>query len=257
MIVGMVALAIQAGAATGVPDTAAGKWGIDYGPTQCLITRTFGDGPVRSILAIDAAPISGKGDVSLLLPPSKKSGSAGSATITGMPGGKAIKASWYELKGTPELAGIRLSFADKAGWDVLAASDSLSVSGIGREPIVVPTHGYPKVAAAAKLCGQALMQSWGANPDALVEESDRKDPASWFFVDDYPVAALRGNQSGTVKTVLSIDSAGKPVQCRVVVSANSQSLDAATCKALMARARYRPSPLPTRYDFNRTIWSLP
>ncbi len=85
---------------------------------------------------------------------------------------------------------------------------------------------------------------------------------SYFSTDDYPAAALRGNDQGTTGFRLTIGPNGRVTDCQVTSSSGSSVLDQATCRILRSRARYQPardsSGNPTSgTDSGRVTWRLP
>jgi len=85
---------------------------------------------------------------------------------------------------------------------------------------------------------------------------------SYFSTDDYPAAALRGNDEGTTGFSLTIGTNGRVSECSVTASSGSSALDQATCRILRSRARYTPardaSGNPTSgRDSGRVTWRLP
>lgn len=85
---------------------------------------------------------------------------------------------------------------------------------------------------------------------------------SYFSTDDYPAAALRGNDQGTTGFRLTIGPSGRVTDCSVTSSSGSSALDQATCRILRSRARYTPardgSGNPTSgTDSGRVTWRLP
>ena len=85
---------------------------------------------------------------------------------------------------------------------------------------------------------------------------------SYFSTDDYPAAALRGNDQGTTGFSLTIGPNGRVTDCSVTASSGSSALDQATCRILRSRARYTPardaSGNPTSgRDSGRVTWRLP
>jgi protein TonB len=85
---------------------------------------------------------------------------------------------------------------------------------------------------------------------------------SYFSADDYPAAALRGNDQGTTGFSLTIGPNGRVTDCSVTASSGSSALDQATCRILRSRARYTPardaSGNPTSgRDSGRVTWRLP
>ena len=65
-------------------------------------------------------------------------------------------------------------------------------------------------------------------------------PGQWISMDDYPYEAMLLEQEGRVSFALIIDGSGLPKSCAITASSGVQSLDSATCSALMLRARFRP-----------------
>lgn len=88
------------------------------------------------------------------------------------------------------------------------------------------------------------------------------DPRKWVTDDDYPAAALRAGESGTVHFVLDVDAKGTPTFCRIAASSGSATLDARTCALLIERARFTPAlnlrhrPVAAQYR-NRIRWEIP
>jgi periplasmic protein TonB len=85
---------------------------------------------------------------------------------------------------------------------------------------------------------------------------------SYFSTDDYPAAALRGNDQGTTGFSLTIGPNGRVTACNVTASSGSSALDQATCRILRSRARYTPARGPdgnptSGTDSGRVTWRLP
>jgi len=62
-----------------------------------------------------------------------------------------------------------------------------------------------------------------------------------FTAEDYPADAADRNEQGTTQVRLSIDAQGKVAGCAVTKSSGSASLDSATCRIIIARARFAPA----------------
>jgi TonB family protein len=88
------------------------------------------------------------------------------------------------------------------------------------------------------------------------------DINSWFSADDYPAEAVKQGIEGSVFFEVDVDATGKPTACRIGASSGSQILDEATCKAVLARAKFEPAlnasgkPVAGRYG-RTTSWRLP
>ena len=58
---------------------------------------------------------------------------------------------------------------------------------------------------------------------------------------DYPSAARRNEEQGTVRVSYTVGTNGRVSNCTVVQSSGSSSLDSTTCRILQQRFRYRPA----------------
>jgi hypothetical protein len=66
----------------------------------------------------------------------------------------------------------------------------------------------------------------------------KNDPARWVRASDLP--RISGDVAVTTFD-LTIDKAGKPVGCAIIVSSGQDDLDNSVCNAVMKRARFRPA----------------
>ena len=99
-------------------------------------------------------------------------------------------------------------------------------------------------------------------PRIVPPQRARANLNSYFSTDDYPAAALRGNEQGTTSFSLVIGTSGRVDSCTVTGSSGSSSLDQATCRILRSRARYTPArdqngQPTTGRDSGRVTWRLP
>jgi len=90
----------------------------------------------------------------------------------------------------------------------------------------------------------------------------RRPRSTWVTAEDYPDAALRAEEQGSVTVKLAIDRSGEVASCDVVRSSGSATLDSATCRTVRRRARYQPAVdgagQPIAAVDNHTVrWSLP
>ncbi|MEA3031578.1 MAG: hypothetical protein QOJ53_551 [Sphingomonadales bacterium] len=58
---------------------------------------------------------------------------------------------------------------------------------------------------------------------------------------DYPPAALRRNESGTVAYAVEVSASGVPLACTVPQSSGSEALDRRTCEIVMQRSAFIPA----------------
>jgi protein TonB len=65
--------------------------------------------------------------------------------------------------------------------------------------------------------------------------------ARYLSPDDYPPAAMRNNEQGTVAFILDISPEGRVTNCRITQSSGSAALDSTTCRIMRSRARFHPA----------------
>jgi protein TonB len=88
------------------------------------------------------------------------------------------------------------------------------------------------------------------------------DQGQWITADDYPPAARRHDQAGTVGYVVKVDSSGSVTECTISRSSGVAALDLGTCALLTERARFAPasdaSGRAAAGEFSSQIkWALP
>ena len=65
--------------------------------------------------------------------------------------------------------------------------------------------------------------------------------ASLISDDDYPASAILAEEQGIVGFALDIGSDGRVTRCTIESSSGAESLDAATCRIMTARAQFVPA----------------
>jgi periplasmic protein TonB len=101
-----------------------------------------------------------------------------------------------------------------------------------------------------------------APPRVAKKMTPRGSPQSWVTDDDYPAAALRAEQAGTVRFRLDVDAGGRVTACSVTGSSGSSLLDNTACSLLKRRARFNPAEdangtkIPAPYNGSFT-WKIP
>lgn len=86
--------------------------------------------------------------------------------------------------------------------------------------------------------------------------------AGWITAEDYPSAAIRAEEEGTVTISVRIGADGRVGACMVTGSSGHAALDGATCRLYQRRARFTPArddagtPVASTY-VDRVRWELP
>jgi len=97
-------------------------------------------------------------------------------------------------------------------------------SGAARTaPPAAPAPTPPRPAAATP--APVILTDWPFRPDDL----------------DYPAAAMRGEEQGTVRYRVEIGPEGRVSACTILGSSGSSAIDQATCRIVRSRARFAPA----------------
>ncbi|WP_131818620.1 energy transducer TonB, partial [Sphingomonas turrisvirgatae] len=101
-----------------------------------------------------------------------------------------------------------------------------------------------------------------APPKVAKKLTPRGSPQSWVTDDDYPPAALRSGDAGTVGFRLDVAADGRVTSCTVTSSSGSSLLDQTACRLLQRRARFNPAEdengnkIPAPF-VSRFTWRIP
>lgn len=99
-------------------------------------------------------------------------------------------------------------------------------------------------------------------PPQRANPEPRGNPGRWANANDYPSRALREEREGTTRFRLTVGANGRVSNCEVTGSSGHSDLDAAACKNLTRRARFRPSldanGNPTTGTYSNAVrWEIP
>ena len=100
-----------------------------------------------------------------------------------------------------------------------------------------------------------------APPRVVEATKPRANLAGLITGEDYPPAAQRNEEEGTVRVRLTVGANGRVSDCTVTSSSGSSSLDSTTCRLLRSRARFTPARdnqgNPTTDTYSQSIrWQL-
>lgn len=136
--------------------------------------------------------------------------------------------------------------------------EPLHALGRGGSIRLVGAHGEAVYALADPERIVAELRSCAAG---LAASASPANLASYLNSNDYPAAALRNDESGTVEFRLFIGPDGRPGDCAILHSSGSAALDEATCRIMLERVRFSPArdshgnPVPDTHDA-RITWTL-
>jgi TonB family protein len=158
---------------------------------------------------------------------------------------------------------VTLSSLREGFFDRFAAARTVRFEAGGRVIVDLPIPSADQAVAALRACNDDLLRSWGIDPalQATWQRLPRHVSGS-ISSDDYPPAAQRARQTGTVVVRYAVGTDGKVNDCVVLVSSSSRHLDSATCRLVTRRMRFEPAldaeGRPVSALLVRTVrWSLP
>lgn len=99
-------------------------------------------------------------------------------------------------------------------------------------------------------------------PPQRANPEPRGNPGSWANANDYPSRALREEREGTTSFSVVVGPDGRVSSCQVTGSSGHSDLDAATCKNIQRRARFKPAldsagnPKSASWS-SRVRWQIP
>lgn len=254
------AIAIPLAAADQAPLAPTGKWLVEYGKDQCLLSRQYGTDRKPLILTFERLPMTDTTGIFVLTRNGRSPTEAGDANI-GLPGGRYPNQRYNAFANN---GGVRIVSSDIEApiLGPVQVSERIAVQA-GKE--VDSIFAVPNLTAALKAldaCTIDLGRAWGFTVEQQKAIKTSAKPvqklATLFSSADYPFEALRNGEFGRAKVRISIDISGKPTECSLTRSSGSKTIDEKTCRVLMKKGRFNPAmgadgkPLPSLYITSAT-----
>lgn len=269
-LIAIAALLLQSAAVPdATPEKPSGKWSVEYGQSECILSRAYGTAPDLTIVAFKPAALGGSLEVVMLSPGAPTAHRTGKATVTLLPSNRVIESDYdaYGLQKTNQTV-TTVNTDDDVSADLeTATSVKLDFAKAGTRNIAVPS--MKAALAALERCQADLLKGWGVDPterDRYAGPSKKADslgdPARWISTADYPASAVQARQEGTTTAVWTIGIDGRVKECRIVRSSGVAALDQATCVSIARRGRYRAAldkqgnPMEF-HAMRRVVWRLP
>lgn len=267
LLLAMLALPLRASGASLAP---AGRWSLDPAATQCTLSHQFGDTSAGVTLGLGPGPLGQTFHLLIAVPRTTGIARSGKASIATSDAERTIASIPFtteKLNETEDTVSIKVYGG--ADW-FLAGATRLRVD-LPEYAVEVELPRVDAALASLRTCHDALLTSWGVSEAEreLAGSNEQKDrdfaignPADWISYRDYPQDALAKRQQGTSGILWTIGVDGRATDCRVVSSSGVPSLDAASCTAILSRARYRPvlgadgKPM-IFHGWREVRWSIP
>jgi TonB family protein len=217
-------------------------WDLDYGTTQCIASRKYGNAEDPLTLAIRQSP---NGETYELLEATKYRVSEPLteeyATVDFGNGPVKVLAMFYQTPGkTLDVHEFRISAADMAQ---ARSAKSVTMHIAGSADTAFSLALMPQLLDGLQACTADLKRYWNmdGDKDGAIAKSARGDLRSIFSSDDYPGLARDRGEEGAGRYLLLVDETGKVAGCQVLVPTGVPVLDVMACSVIEKRARFTPA----------------
>lgn len=250
-------------------------WTVNYADDSCELLRDFGTDDKAVRLRFERFQPSETFRLSLIGAGLKTSGSLMTTiklgfgkdkarlrevvALTGRSGPQAlpilVTGAWSLQARPNEPAG-----AVTAGAETIAV-DFLMIDQAGHDRDFKLMLGHmDKPMAAFRACTEELLTHWGidltAHKSLSRDVAPLSNPTGWVQSKDYPPGAARANKNAIVNFRLTVDAAGRPIDCAIQGGIADIAFREATCRALMNRARFSPALDATGQPLNSYFTSV-
>lgn len=224
------------------PPVRGSYWQVDWGDRRCsLIRHPDGDQPM---LAVRTTPGTRAWELLLIRShwPGSLRGDHPRAVVrlqpTALAVGGTVSGGRTPLGLTVSIDGLPNDFIDR-----LSESQALSVGTERATVFEIPLQSVRQAVAALRECETSALQEWGIDPVAFraVSVPPSGNLAQFVTDRDYPAEALSRNLSGTSVVAVAVEADGRISECAPVSGDRIPSLDEATCRVFLRRARMMPA----------------
>lgn len=241
---------------------AVGPWAVDYGETQCALTRTFGTGEQAVVLRAAKSVALGTIDM-VIAGPGLAQGSDAQTELTMRPSpGREVVARGYRMALNGQLERfVRWYVADDALANLPTSATSPEIED-RRNRLRLGAANLSRALTELNHCQEDLRRHWNVRTTYDVSTDGSPVP--------FKPTPLRGREAWVVSEDMSDDERpgemvvnilvaadGRVVDCAVETAAPDASLTARTCGVIRQRARFEAARdaagQPTRGVFRRRI----
>jgi hypothetical protein len=229
-------------AAAARPLQPAGPWDLDYGLTQCIASRNYGDAAKPTTLAIRQSPNGETYEIVLVRQgprPEYAEELKGSVDF-----GHGPIEAWLLHFGPekPEanLYQFRISAAQMAQG---RSADTVRLEIPGMPDVSFGLASMPQLLDGLDACTADLQRYWNMDgeKDGLIVRPARGDLHGLFNSGDYPAEAIHRGQEGDSQYLLLVDEKGKVAGCQVLLASGVPVLDVMGCAVIQERGGFTPA----------------
>ena len=217
-------------------------WDLDYGQTQCIASRNYGDAAKPTTLAIRQSPNGETYEIVVLRPgPSPEFAEELKGAVDF---GHGPLEAWLlhfgPQKTKADLYQFRISAADMAQ---ARSADKITLRIPGTPEMSFALASMPQLLDGLEACTADLKRYWnmGGEKSGLIAKPARGDLRDLFNSSDYPDAAIAQDQEGDAQYLLLVDEKGKVAGCQVLLASGVPMLDAMGCAVIQERGGFTPA----------------
>jgi TonB family protein len=238
-------LLVSASVSVGAPEPLKPlkSWDLDYGETQCIAYRSYGDAAKPITLAVRPSPNGATYEILVgVLGPAPDSAEELLGTVDFSHG--PIKAWLLHYRPTTTKLNIyqfRIS-AEDMSQARSAHMVRLHVQNLADFEFELAL--MPQLLDGLDGCVADLKRYWNMDgeKDGRIAKPAKGDVRRVFASpDDYPAEALRRGQEGDAQYLLLVDQNGKVAGCHVLLPSGVPILDAMGCVVIQNRAKFTPA----------------
>jgi TonB family protein len=260
---GLAALSLPV-ASPAAPLSPSGPWIVESTASMCVVQRSFGSGEEAAQIEFRPGRFSQGMRLVLSRQGGEKANLRGSAELF-LDGGGSITIPFSQSRAAKGNGRILVIDLDKSELGQVRLTSQLRIKAGTYDATLAPAE-IDAAMKSLELCEKDHLVRDGMSPatiDAIetYAESDG-DFLSLFGPDDYPIAAIRNFEQGSVGVRYRVTKEGKARDCKVLESSGSARLDARTCAIISRRGKFLPSRSKTGEPiesimYSQVDWVLP
>jgi TonB family protein len=223
------------------------KWNVEYKDLGCRLSRSFAAEGRGATLVFDMPLLRpmdiGLSGLRIVVSPRPVTLQKGAVEVILEPAQVHMAGSFASAALPKNEEWLIQSFIEGMNPKTLGDSRRLDFHFDNGSYLAFDMTGASRAFAALEACRRDLAAGWGLDPDEHLRVSVPAqaigDETSFITPSDFPPGYL--GSSGTTQIHWTIDTSGRSVDCVVDSSSGNRVLDAAACRAITSRGRYRPA----------------
>jgi len=243
MLVASLLGSAAAAGAESVPRQPTAKWTVNFDAAGCVATRSYGTAKEPLYLALKAPPVGNVMQLAVMRKGGTMVAEQKDATITTdqRPSLRTSMLTYGPKGGKLRVYLLNMSSAD---FRQVRAAKTLAIRSVGLNETFSLSQIEPLLRTMDR-CVEDLRNVWNvsdpAGEQSILISRAKANLASLIKDEDYPAAAMEGNQSGVVRFALLVDEQGKVADCTVIETSGVPTLDAQSCAIIKQRAKFEPA----------------